>query len=35
MKEKDGEVIEAANILQKFQVETHASRERREKVPLI
>ena len=35
MKEKDGEVTEAANILQELQVETYGSMERREKVELI
>lgn len=32
MKEADGEVTEAANILQELQVETYGSMERREKV---
>lgn len=32
MKEKDGEVTEAANILQELQVETYGSMEKREKV---
>ena len=32
MKEKDGEVTEAANIMQELQVETYGSMERREKV---
>jgi len=32
MKEKDGEVIEEANILQELQVETYGSMKRREKV---
>lgn len=32
MKENDGEVIEAANILQELQIETYGSMERREKV---
>nr|CAG4636118.1 EOG090X04UV [Eubosmina coregoni]SVE69754.1 EOG090X04UV [Eubosmina coregoni] len=35
MKENDGEVIEAANILQELQIETYGSMERREKVELI
>nr|CAG4650919.1 EOG090X04UV [Simocephalus serrulatus]SVE94193.1 EOG090X04UV [Simocephalus serrulatus] len=35
MKEKDGEVTEAANILQELQVETYGSMEKREKVELI
>nr|CAG4648615.1 EOG090X04UV [Polyphemus pediculus] len=35
MKEKDGEITEAANILQELQVETYGSMERREKVELI
>lgn len=32
MKEKDGEVTEAADILQELQVETYGSMEKREKV---
>jgi len=32
MKEKDGEIFEAANILQELQVETYGSMEKREKV---
>ncbi|XP_057376771.1 26S proteasome non-ATPase regulatory subunit 12-like [Daphnia carinata] len=35
MKEKDGEVTEAADILQELQVETYGSMEKREKVELI
>jgi len=35
IKEKDGEITEAANILQELQVETYGSMERREKVELI
>lgn len=35
MKEADGEVTEAANVLQELQVETYGSMERREKVELI
>lgn len=34
MKEKDGEIFEAANILQELQVETYGSMEKREKVCL-
>ena len=32
IKESDGEITEAANILQELQVETYGSMERREKV---
>nr|CAG4640805.1 EOG090X04UV [Eulimnadia texana] len=35
MKEADGEVAEAANVLQELQVETYGSMDRREKVELI
>lgn len=35
MKEKDGEVTEAANILQELQVETYGSMEKREKVIIL
>lgn len=35
MKEKEGEVTEAADILQELQVETYGSMEKREKVRLI
>jgi len=32
MKESEGEIFEAANILQELQVETYGSMEKREKV---
>jgi len=35
MKESEGEIFEAANILQELQVETYGSMEKREKVELI
>lgn len=35
MKEEEGDIIEAANIIQELQVETYGSMEKREKVELI
>jgi 26S proteasome regulatory subunit N5 len=34
MKEEEGNIIEAANIIQELQVETYGSMEKREKVKL-
>jgi 26S proteasome regulatory subunit N5 len=35
MKEEEGNIIEAANIIQELQVETYGSMEKREKVKII
>jgi hypothetical protein len=35
MKEEEGNIIEAANIIQELQVETYGSMEKREKVSII